>query len=63
MKIILTHNSDHPDATGRDGDTIECPDELAQRFIDGGGAVAVDTPEPETPEPDTTPPRTRRKKS
>ena len=52
MKIKLTHSSSHPGAEGNPGDEIECDDEIAQRFIDGNGAVALE-PEPvaETPEP------------
>ena len=38
-RIKLLHNSNHPKATGTTGQIIECDADIAQRFIEGKGAI------------------------
>jgi hypothetical protein len=57
MRVKLLHKSNHPDASGNVGAEINCPDELAKRWIASGGAVEIEP----APEPAPTVRRVRRK--
>ena len=46
VTVKLTHSSNHPDAADEPGDVIPCDEAIANRFIDGNGAVLIEEVKP-----------------